>query len=58
VRLGSTTKINPSKKEISHISDELGVSFIPMMAVNEEIGKIVNLDSRKLGKIRKRYTYF
>ena len=42
VRLGSVSEINPSKKEITHISNELEVSFIPMDAVDEVKGEITN----------------
>jgi len=58
VRLGSVSEINPSKKEITHISNELEVSFIPMDAVDEVKGEITNSKIRKLGEVRKGYTYF
>jgi type I restriction enzyme S subunit len=58
VRLGEISKINPSKKEISHLSDDLEVSFIPMDAVDEGKGEIVNPQIRRLGEVRKGYTYF
>jgi type I restriction enzyme S subunit len=58
VRLREISKINPSKKEISHLSDDLEVSFIPMDAVDEGKGEIVNPQIRRLGEVRKGYTYF
>jgi len=58
VRLGEVCEINPSKKEITHISDDLEVSFIPMDAVDEGKGEIVNSEIRKIKEVRKGYTYF
>ena len=58
VRLGEVCEINPSKKEITHISDDLEVSFIPMDAVDEGQGEIVSPEIRKIKDVRKGYTYF
>ena len=58
MRLGEVCEINPSKKEITHISDDLEVSFIPMDAVDEGQGEIVSPEIRKIKDVRKGYTYF
>ena len=58
VRLGEVCEINPSKKEITSISNDLEVSFIPMDAVDEGKGEIVNSEIRKIKEVRKGYTYF
>jgi len=58
VRLGNVSQINPSKKEIADISDDLEVSLVPMNAVDEEKGEIVNSEIREVRKVRKGYTYF
>ena len=58
VKLGEVCEINPSKKEITSISNDLEVSFIPMDAVDERKGEIVNSEIRKIKEVRKGYTYF
>ena len=58
VKLGEVCEINPSKKEITSISNDLEVSFIPMDAVDEGKGEIVNSEIRKIKEVRKGYTYF
>lgn len=60
VRLGNNriSKINPSKKEIMAFSNDLDVSFIPMSKVDKEKGEIVNPEIKKLGDVKKGYTYF
>ena len=58
VRLGEVTKVNPSKSEVTNLPDSIEVSFVPMDAVNEETGQIINPGVRKLGEVRKGYTYF
>lgn len=51
-------ELNPSKKEIRDIPDDTRVSFIPMETVDEKKGEIVRSINRKLGEVRKGYTYF
>nr|MDO8080352.1 restriction endonuclease subunit S [Candidatus Freyarchaeota archaeon] len=56
--LGAVAKINPSKSEIKGLSDETYVSFVPMNNVDDEMGEIVSSEIKKLGEVRKGYTYF
>ena len=60
VKLGDSdvAEINPSKREIKDIPDDTRVSFIPMEAVDEKKGGITKLTIKKLGDVRKGYTYF
>lgn len=51
------TVINPSKKELTEISDDTIVSFVEMESVNPA-GFIDNKVNRKLGELRGGYTYF
>lgn len=57
-KLGDICLINPSKTEVRGHPDELDVTFVPMAAVNEARGTIDSPDVRKLGQVRKGYTYF
>lgn len=56
--LGDVCGINPSKAEVRSYPDDLDVTFVPMAAVNEARGTIDSPDVRKLGQVRKGYTYF
>lgn len=56
--LGEICEINPKKSEIKNQPDSLPVSFVPMKAVDEFSQEITSLDERKLGEVRKGYTYF
>lgn len=50
--------LNPKKSEIRGVSDDTFVTFVPMSAVDDGSGTIARPDSRKLGAVRKGYTYF
>lgn len=50
--------VSPAKSEIKDCSDDTLVSFIPMASVNEYSQSIENQEERKLGDVRKGYTYF
>jgi type I restriction enzyme S subunit len=50
--------INPSKKEVRDLPDDMEVSFVPMSAINEVSGKIENPSTRILKDVKKGYTYF
>ncbi|MEM3731864.1 MAG: restriction endonuclease subunit S [Candidatus Bathyarchaeia archaeon] len=50
--------INPSKKEVRNLPEDMDVSFVPMSAVNEVTGEIENPSVKKLKDVRKGYTYF
>ena len=58
VKLGTVSEINPSKKEIKDLPDEINVSFIPMHAIDDEKGEIISMDIRKLKEVKRGYTYF
>jgi type I restriction enzyme M protein len=58
VKLEDVCEINPSKKEVRELSDEIEVTFVPMNAVSEATGKIENPSVRKLKEVRRGYTYF
>jgi len=58
VRLGEVSQINPSKKEIERLSDNINVSFIPTDAIDERRGKIITQETRKLNQVKKGYTFF
>ena len=48
---------NPSKSEVKALSDETDVSFVPMECVSIS-GEMDSSSIRKLGEVRKGYTYF
>lgn len=56
--LGKICEINPKKAEVKNEQDNLSVSFVPMKAVDEFSQEITSFDERKLGEVRKGYTYF
>lgn len=57
-QLGDVCAINPSKAEVRGYPDDLDVTFVPMAAVSEAGGAIDSPDIRKLGEVKKGYTYF
>ncbi|MGQ0601438.1 MAG: restriction endonuclease subunit S [Anaerolineales bacterium] len=50
--------LNPRKTEISSLPNELEVTFVPMAAVDARHGAITDPQIRKLGEVRKGFTYF
>jgi type I restriction enzyme S subunit len=58
VKLGEVSIINPSVKGRLSNTNDLRVSFVPMAAVDAITGTISNPEIRKLGEVRKGYTYF
>lgn len=56
--LGEIAILNPKKTEIKELPDSLDVSFVPMAAVDEKTQTIVGEEVRKLGSVKKGYTYF
>lgn len=56
--LGSICYLNPKKSEIKGLADDLVVSFVPMSAVNEFTQRITTFAEKKLGSVKKGYTYF
>jgi type I restriction enzyme S subunit len=58
IRLSEISYLNPSKNEISKISNDIEVSFVPMKYIDEQTGTIVKFDIRYLYEVRIGYTYF
>jgi len=56
--LSEVCEINPPRKEIKNLPEDLEVSFVPMNAVNEVTGEIKNSLIRTLKDVKKGYTYF
>ena len=57
-KLGDICLINPSRREIVNLSDNMDVSFVPMSYVSAETGTIKTNESIKLGEVKVGYTYF
>lgn len=55
--LSQVAEINPPKKEISSMPNDLEVTFLPMAAVSED-GRIIERQTRKLSEVKKGFTYF
>lgn len=58
VKLGDIAIVNPSKKELSTLPDDIDVSFIPMAYIDDISGSIIKQDKKKLKEVRQGYTYF
>jgi type I restriction enzyme S subunit len=50
--------LNPKKSEINGLSPEIEVTFVPMSAVDDSSGTIARPEVRRLGEVKKGYTYF
>ena len=57
-RLGEVCEINPKIPNKENIPDDLEVQFLPMKLVEEIIGKIHLLETRKYDEVKKGYTPF
>ncbi|HJH25669.1 MAG TPA: hypothetical protein C5S37_02610, partial [Methanophagales archaeon] len=57
-KLGDICLINPPKKEVKDVSDDLEVSFVPMSFVDDIEGAIKKQEIKKLAEVRRGYTYF
>ena len=57
VKLSDVCIINPHKSEISTLPDKTLVSFLPMANISEE-GFIIREDIKRLGEVKKGFTYF
>jgi type I restriction enzyme S subunit len=55
--LGEVCEVNPSRKEIAELPDNLDVSFVPMAAVSED-GRLLEARTRKLGEVKKGFPHF
>lgn len=58
VELGEVCDINPKKSELSSLTDETLVSFVPMADINENQIDFVPQQTKPLGEVIKGYTYF
>jgi len=56
--LGEICELNPKNQKLKIKQDDLFVSFVPMSAVDEYLQMITSSQERKLGEVRKGYTYF
>jgi type I restriction enzyme S subunit len=54
----SVATLNPKKSEVSSLDARLEVTFVPMAAVDDGSGTIVRPEVRRLGEVKKGYTYF
>jgi type I restriction enzyme, S subunit len=57
-RLGEICEVNPRKPSAEELSDEAEVSFVPMAAVDADLGSIVGAEVRVAGQVRKRFRGF
>lgn len=58
VKLGEVCVINPKKSEISSISDDIEISFVPMEDLNTNRKYFSPTKVRSKGEVYKGYTYF
>jgi len=54
----SVATLNPKKSEVSSLDARLEVTFVPMAAVDDGSGTIARPEVRRLGEVKKGYTYF
>jgi type I restriction enzyme S subunit len=54
-RLGDVAEMNP-RGDMSHLSDDTVVGFVPMSAVSETTKTITSPETRRFGDVRKGYT--
>lgn len=57
VRLGDVAEINPSKEKYNLEDDEV-CSFLPMRAISDDYGNIIEILEENYGKVKKGYTSF
>lgn len=57
-KLGEVVTINPPKSEVSNLAMGTAVSFVSMASINENIGTISNMQTKKLEDVKNGYTYF
>jgi type I restriction enzyme S subunit len=55
--LGEVCEINPSRREIASLPDDVDVSFVPMAAVSED-GKLVEVRTRKAKEVKRGFRHF
>jgi type I restriction enzyme, S subunit len=57
-RLGEICEVNPRKPDAEDLSDDTQVSFVPMAAVDAELGAIAAGEVRTAGEVRQRFRGF
>ena len=57
-KLGEVCTVNPKKIDSKNLDDNLEVSFIPMAAVSDVFGEIVNSEVKNLQDVRSGFTNF
>lgn len=50
--------LNPKKRELAGVNDNTPVSFVPMARVDDVSGIMDVTEAKKIGEVRKGYTYF
>ena len=55
--LGEVCEINPPRREIALLPDDLDASFVPMAAVSED-GRLLEVKTRKVGEVKKGFPHF
>lgn len=58
VRLGSVCEVNPSKPDLKGLNEDRSTAFIPMAAVSDDSGTVMEVQERPLRKVSRGYTYF
>lgn len=58
VYLQNVCEINPKKIDTNKLLDDTEVSFIPMSCVSDELGTVINFQTKYLNKVKKGYTNF
>lgn len=58
VELGEICELNPKKSELSDLSPDMDVSFVPMADLNENQIDFIPQQIKPLGEVIKGYTYF
>lgn len=58
VRLGSVCEVNPSKPNLKGLDEDRSTAFIPMAAVSDDSGTVMEVQERPLRKVFRGYTYF
>lgn len=57
-KLGEICDVNPTKSEVRNFSDDLEISFVQMSSVDEFLQSIIFEETKKLGVVKKGFTYF
>lgn len=58
LQLSDICTINPTRPRSLAQNDEIMTSFVPMAAVDDREGRIMDLQARPFGEVKRGYTYF